>query len=236
LVSAGWMRLALTGIIFLNIAAIVMTYSRGAAVSLLIVFVFVTWHARHKMVLVLLLVLMTGPAVYLVGNTYLERMQTISVDNADASIQSRNEYRRAAFEMWKDHPLFGVGFGSANFQALLSRYVGRADQHVVHNTYMQMLVDSGIFAFLIYVSLLFGCIIGLERSALRIRDVADGLEVYPLAIAASLAGFAAGSFFLSRVSFDFVYILIMAAASWGAVEATRAAEAESHAVEESMPA
>jgi len=218
LVSLRWMKVFLAGVMFLNIAAIIMTYSRGAALSLITVFLFIAWYSKRKSILVLFLVLMTAPAVYLVGNSYLDRMQTISAESSDPSIQSRNEYRRVAFEMWKEYPFFGVGFGSENFMELSRRYMDHDDKHVVHNNYMQMLVDSGIFAFVIYVGLLFGCIFWLGRSARRIRDTAPELQLYPLAIQASLAGFAVGSFFLSRVSFDFVYILFMAAASWSVVE------------------
>ena len=120
--------------------------------------------------------------------------------------------------MWKDHPLFGVGFGSTNFQALLDRYIARDDSHVVHNTYLQVLVDSGVFAFLLYDLLLVTTWIWLGKSARRMRQTHPELEAYPAALQGGILAFAIGSIFLSRVTFDFYYILVATAAAWYLIE------------------
>jgi O-antigen ligase len=100
----------------------------------------------------------------------------------------------------------------------LSAYLGSEDEHVAHNTYVQVLADSGLFAEIVYLGLLFGTTIWLGRSAKRCRKIRPGLEAYPLGLQTSLVAFIVGSTFLSRVTFDFYYVLIMMAASWYLVE------------------
>jgi hypothetical protein len=81
-----------------------------------------------------------------------------------------------------------------------------------------MLVDSGTFALLAYLILLFGTIILLERSTLRLRRLESPLQLCPLGIEAALVAFAVGSTFLSRITFDFAYFLLMMGAAWLIVE------------------
>jgi O-antigen ligase len=98
--------------------------------------------------------------------------------------------------MWVDRPILGVGFGSTNFQSLLPQYLG-----VVHTTYLQILVDSGLIVFMIYIVLLGGTIFWLGRSASRMRKTHPHLEPYPMALQGAILAFAVGSVFLSPSTF-----------------------------------
>ena len=100
---------------------------------------------------------------------------------------------------------------------LFRRYVdqeGLTDELVVHNTYLQMLVDSGTFALLVYAALLFGTIFRLGLSARKMRQAESGLEAFPVALQTALVGWAVATVFLSRVQADIPYILLMSAAAW----------------------
>jgi O-antigen ligase len=139
---------------------------------------------------------------------------------------SRQNLAVATFEMWKDHPWFGVGFGSKVHSRMVSDYLGYQDSHVAHNNYLQIMADTGIFTFGIYALLLGGTIVTLGFSVRRVRRAAPGKEAYPAAIQASLIGFAIGSTFLSRVTFDLLYMVLMCAASWQIVERQLLSNAE----------
>jgi O-antigen ligase len=102
--------------------------------------------------------------------------------------------------------------------------VDQEHRQVVHNTYLQMLTDSGVFAFAIYVVLLWGTTWWLGRSAKRMREFDPKLAAVPLALRASLVAFAIGSTFLSRVQFDLTYFVLMAAAAWMPIEHQRLLE------------
>jgi probable O-glycosylation ligase (exosortase A-associated) len=216
-------RLVLLGLSFGSIAGVVMTNSRGGALSLAAALALMGLRSGKRMATFALIVICTVPAVYITRHTYLARLSTITAkEDADESIRSRLNHTRAAYAMWKDYPFFGVGFGMLNYAHLAPKYLGYGDFHVAHNTYMQFLADDGIFAFSLYVGLLCGTLIWLERSARRAKRETLGREVYPVAIQTSLVSFAVGSYFLSRDSYDLLYIMLMAAAAWWTVQKTGA--------------
>ncbi len=116
--------------------------------------------------------------------------------------------------MWLDHPLFGVGFGGLNFIALVPRYLGREDDHVVHNTYVQMLVDSGIFALLLYLVLLWGTILWLGVQIRKLKNSYSQLATMAIGLQISLIAFAIGGTFYSSQRYDLPYIVLLCCAAW----------------------
>ena len=233
-------RLSLLVSVFLTIAAVVFTYSRGAAVSLVAVFLVAILHSRHRIILAVALAILTVPSVYLVKDTYFDRLETLSDTKDDVSAQQRVENAKVAQRMWEDYPIIGVGFGTDNQRYLWTRYAnteGVSGRYplVIHNTYLQMLVDSGTFALLAYLSLLFGTIFLMERSSRRLKRAGSPLYDCPLAIEAGLIAFAVGSTFLTRITFDFTYILLMMGAAWLAVEPEHLATLEEQAGGDAAP-
>jgi probable O-glycosylation ligase (exosortase A-associated) len=203
------------------VAAIVMTHSRGAALALAAEFLLIMAWSKRKTGLVLVLLLAAGPAVYLVRDTYISRLSTLKSPQEESSALSRIVSARAAVRMWQDYPLLGVGFGAANQIRLSSKYSGGDalwSDLVIHNTYLQVLVDSGIFAAIIYVGLLAGTLLWLGASARRARNSHPELMPYPLALRTALAGFAIATIFLSRVQSEVAYTLLAAAAAWRIIE------------------
>jgi probable O-glycosylation ligase (exosortase A-associated) len=212
------LRLLLLCMVFASSVTVVMTHSRGGALSLLTAFAAIALRARRRLALLLVFALCVGPAVYLVRDSYLDRLATLKDPTQEVSANSRLELAQAAIDCWKDYPVFGVGFGGASFMRLGERYLPGQTGLMVHNTYLQILVDSGAPALAVYVILLFGTIVWLGRSAARVRGLAPLTVPYPYALQASLAVFAVGSTFLSRVTFDMTYMLLMASACWYSVE------------------
>lgn len=212
LVSSKWQKMILSVFGLGSVSAIIMTHSRGGALALGAVCLAIMTRSRRKVLGVLLLVATIAPSVYLVRTSYFARLETLKNPEEESSARSRIQYARAAVEMWKDYPLLGVGFGMENQLALWNHYAD--ETQVVHNTYLQVLVDSGTFAFLIYVALLWGTIIWLGISTRRMRHENPGREIYPIAIQTALIAFAVASTFLSQVRFDFLYMLLAAAACW----------------------
>lgn len=207
------LKLVLALLTFGSIAAVVMTYSRGGALAAGVAMLLMGLRSKRRVATLICITAFAIPPIYMVRASYKSRIESITDEN-DSSIRSRNEVRIGGIEMWLDHPLFGVGYGTLNFRKLISNYVGYEDAHVAHNTYVEMLADSGIFAFLLYSGLLFGTIWWLQLSARKVCRDQPGTEVYPYAIQTSLISFAVGSFFLSRVDFDFLYMLLAGAGAW----------------------
>jgi O-antigen ligase len=186
----------------------------------------------RRMLAMAAIVILTAPVVYLVGTSYLDRLETIKAPTEEGSAASRIELSKLAFRIWQDHPIFGIGYGRENFRKIAPAYGYSGSSLVVHNTYTEVLVDSGIFACIIFVALLFGTILWLGRSASRMSTVAPQLTVYPVSLQFGLIAYAVTCTFGSKENFEFYYMLLMAAAAW--YQIARTVEPEELAVEESQ--
>jgi probable O-glycosylation ligase (exosortase A-associated) len=226
LASSKWVRLGFLAMAGGTIATTVMTFSRGNSIGLAVILLLTAIRSQRKFLIVIMLLALAGPAVYLVYDKYVNRMSTIATYEEEQSASSRLVYARAALAMSRDYPVLGVGFGTTNYIALSHRYLGYEAGQVVHNTYLQMLVDSGIIAFGLYITMLLTALVYLQRSKWRMRRLNSPLVAYPLAFQTSLLGFCMGSTFYSRISLDLLYFVLMATAVWYGVERTVLAEAE----------
>ncbi len=213
-VQSALFKNMMLGLALLIIAAIVMSHSRAGALTLGLSFLMIALRSKYKLGVITLLLLLSLPAILLVKGSYMQRLSTIDDIEEDGSISSRIELQQAALRMWQDHPFLGVGFGGDNFAALASLYMGRGNKHVVHNNYLEILVGSGIFAFVLFTGLLWGAIRWLGRSVKKMRLEHPELEAYPAALEGALIAFAFGSLFASRAYYDFIYILLMSVAAW----------------------
>jgi probable O-glycosylation ligase (exosortase A-associated) len=207
-----------------SLSTIIMTHSRGGALAATAVLLLISLRSKRRSLTIAVLALLTFPSVWLVRGTYFDRLATLEDVQSETSAQSRIILARAALHMWQDYPALGVGFGSSNEQAILANYLQPGEESwagtVVHNTYLQMLVDSGSFAFVIYVALLFGSIGYLSVSARRMKRTHPGLELYPWSIQTGLVAFALGTLSLSQIRFDFFYMLLTTASAWYLIESS----------------
>jgi len=219
-VESRWLKLAMIAIIFASVAAVIMTRSRSGSLALATTFLLMTIRSRRRIGVAILVVLLVAPSIYLVREKYLARLSTLQDPTADSSANSRLILAEVYWEMWKDYPVFGVGFGNENGIKLLPNYLSnpKYDQLKIHNTYLQVLVDSGIFAFLIFVYLLFGAIVRLYSSIKICRSQGSGLVVYPTAMQTALIAVAQYGLTGGRERYDCLYFLLMAAAAWFLIE------------------
>lgn len=214
MLTSRWLRMALVVIMVTAAPAVIMTNSRGGSIALGVVALCLVLRSRRRFLLLIVLAAAIGPAIYLMQDVYFNRMNTINHYEDEASAAGRIDLWKAALKGFLDHPILGFGFGQLNFQQFSPGYLGKNDRSVVHETYLQMLVDSGIGALLIYSLLLFGTIIWLGRSARRTRLVLPGWQWIPIALQVPLVAFSAGACFYSSQRMDLPYILIMSAAAW----------------------
>jgi probable O-glycosylation ligase (exosortase A-associated) len=208
-------KVILFGMSFCCAATVVQTFARGGALALGTAAAVVVWKSRRRATGLAILVLLVIGVVSFMGVPYTSRLATIAEYHSDRSASQRLELYGVAIALAQQFPLFGVGFGGENFANAAAEYLRRDNDLVAHNTYLQVLVDSGVFAFGLYVSLLFGTIAWLYWSAKqseqhRSREAA----LYPRALSTALIAFAVGSTFYSRVLFEPYYVVLLCSASW----------------------
>lgn len=236
LVEKRWMKMVAYLFLFTDIATIVMTHSRGAMLALAVLSLVLVLRSRHKLTVLVAMVILAAPTIYLVHDSWSTRMATLENIEEDGSASSRLRYWKAATAMTLDYPVLGVGFGTYNWVMLSPNYLGAVNekQHVIHNNYLQMATDSGVFAFLILLWQIFFSIYWLGKSAKKIKKTHPELLPYPRAMEAALIAYSVGSLFVSRTDYDFFYFLIMAVGCWYTV--VQQLPAKSTASAETKPA
>lgn len=209
----NWWRWMFFVMIPVMIHAVMITYSRGAMLSLLVTSSLMVIRSKRKGGLVLAIVCFSLLIPVLAGQEIRSRFFSLETYDVDESAQSRFGSWQAGWSIAKDHPLFGVGIRNADLESYKygADLVGRA----IHSQYLQILADSGFPALLCYILLLLGSWRSLRRVQKRLcySPAEDNQLAYNLAcgMEAALTVFAVGALFLSLEVFELPYLLILLA-------------------------
>lgn len=215
-----WARLGFLAAAICCAAAVIFTHSRGGVLAMSAGLLAVLLCERRKLLTIAVLVVGVAVVGFLVWDTLSLRMSTLENPMEDASARNRIVMLKAAPKLWLDYPLFGVGFTETNQQRLLFKYIDPQEAGccvglVLHNTWAQILVDSGIFAFLLFAWLLFSTGWRSWFHARRLeRDGRSDEAALLYGIACALLTFLVGATFLSRTGFDLFYALLCAYGAW----------------------
>jgi|GEM_PF-1801964 len=154
-----WQKVLYLAILFNGIIILFLTYSKGGWGTFgLIIILYLTifqpeaLKRNKKLILACIVVaLIAISALYSINPTRVPR-----IGNLLGSFNTRFQYWQASKEMIKDRPL--LGFGPGTFGSIYPRYKSlRAEEtQLAHNNYIQVWVESGVFAFLAYMGLVFG--------------------------------------------------------------------------------
>jgi probable O-glycosylation ligase (exosortase A-associated) len=214
LVPFKWMKPLLIFMIAMAIAGVIMTNSRGSSIAMAVGILLILMRTKQRVALLMMVLAFFGGTMMLVREMFVARISTLANYEEEASAASRIWHAKAALAMTADYPLFGVGFGGMNYAALSTSYSSQVSGlHVVHNSYLQMLVDSGIIAFLLYTGVLIYGIVWTGRTAKHLQETSPQTSSIARGIQIALVVFAVGSTFYSCQRMDLVYIYLMCAGS-----------------------
>jgi putative inorganic carbon (HCO3(-)) transporter len=195
--------------IIMGIVAVVLTYSRGALLGLIVVLG--TWALKSKykvlgglgLVFTLLIIFVSAPGAW------ITRMETIrSASQTDPSAISRLHAWEFATDLAADHPVFGGGFETFT-EALFAHY-SIPDTHGPHSIYFQVLAEHGFPGLLIFVTLICSCYFSCRQIIHRFGDEESlsDLAEYAKMVQLSLVAFLVSGAFLGRAYFDLFYQLV----------------------------
>jgi probable O-glycosylation ligase (exosortase A-associated) len=208
---AGRLRWAFLALIPIIIHAVLLTYSRGAMLSLVVMTPLLVFRCRRKgqiapylILLVIMVHIMAGPEIQ-------ARFLTITKSEADESANSRRASWAAAWAMAKDNPIFGVGVRNSNLFSF--QYGADMEGRTIHSQYLQIAADCGFIGLALYVGVIASVCMDAGRvrrairgrtdqEASRARSVVDGVET-------SMLTFCFGGIFLSLETFELPYLLIL---------------------------
>jgi len=190
----------------LMVSAIVLTYSRGGFIGLLVALTFFAWKAGRLRRLEIIVVGFLIVAAFLaLVPSYALRVASILVPSLDPvrSSEARSGELFRSLYVAIRHPLLGIGMG--NYASEMS-YRGL----VTHNSYTQVAGEMGMVALVCYTMFVVTPLRKLGKIARETLGAEPNSHFYYLAVGlqASLLGYLVCSFFASVAYLWYVYYLV----------------------------
>lgn len=204
-----WFFLALAPVI---VHAVLMTYSRGAMLSLLVVTPLVAVRSRRRAQMAVFgAVLFLGAIPILAGPEIQARFFTLKNNDVDESANSRRMSWAAAWKMAKDNPIFGVGIRNANLFSY--QYGADIEGRTIHSQYLQIAADNGFVGLGLYLAMITSVWADTWfcRRAVKGKDDLQSRRIYLVAtgVETSMATFCFGGAFLSLENFELPFLLLL---------------------------
>jgi putative inorganic carbon (HCO3(-)) transporter len=188
-------------------AAIVVTYSRGGFIGLMVALGFLAWRLGNQRRLEILgagLVLMLGFLVLAPGGYGLRLASIVipSLDPVGSADARRGELTRSIYVALR-HPLLGIGMGN---------YAPEMSYHglVTHNSYTQVAAEMGLAALCCYTMFIVSPLRKLAQIVRETFGARVNSRLYYLAVGlqAALLGYMVCSFFASVAYLWYVFYLV----------------------------
>lgn len=195
-------------IVPLTAIAVMATHSRGAFLSLAAAISVLVWRSKNRLTGFAIAAGLSLLAFLLVPQSYKDRISTIKTYEQDGSSMGRIAAWKTAINMTKANPFFGVGF--ENFQNSYYKYSAggtASGKKVAHNAYFQIMAESGLPAYFLYMFLIVGTLWSLWRVRRRAEELyaSSWIRDYAVMFEATMVAFIVGSTFLNRAQFDLFY-------------------------------
>jgi putative inorganic carbon (HCO3(-)) transporter len=191
----------------LMMAAIVLTYSRGGFLGLLVALGFLAWRLgrSHRLAIAVLAFVIVAALLALAPGNYSVRLLSIFVPSLDpvGSSSARKEELFRSIQVALFNPVLGVGMG--NYAYGMS-YRGL----VTHNSYTQVAAEMGVAALCLYTMFVVAPLRRLGQVVRETFATRNDSRYYYLAIGlqASILGYMVCSFFASVAYLWYVYYLV----------------------------
>ncbi|MBN1529707.1 MAG: O-antigen ligase family protein [Thermoleophilaceae bacterium] len=213
--NVAW-RIALAGMCVILLLGLAATESRGGLLAAIVAtLASVVVAKRSRAVVVALIAIGIGcVAIYFASTPDAWNRVTHTADKGNG----RSSLWIVAGRIWKDHPVVGVGLD--NYRAYAPRYVSGPGQltfvnfiaerpHVVHNVYLQTLVEVGLIGLGLFLAVILSSLAAALRAARRFEARGD-FETSALARSVFVGLLAAlvASFFISNANGLQIWVLL----------------------------
>ena len=210
-------------IIFLEIVILFLTFSRSGILAFFISFLFFTflyWGIEKAILKTgMIFLLITGLFFIFITITYpyISKNKENFWDgikhrftHLDKSSLTRVDQANATWNIVNKSPILGIGFGNSqnlkNMKKFYSEHPYSSEINIVHNNFLSMLAESGIFAFLIYLALIF---LLLKKTYNMSRNAnSEIMRRYSLILFSAFIGILVQSFFINTLLFPPHWVII----------------------------
>lgn len=202
-----WWRWAYLAVIPILGHAILLSYSRGAMLSLIPTAALMWLRSRNKATVGALYLVAAALIVGTTGKEIADRFKSIGSDSQNPRLLSW----RIAVQMANDRPVFGFGIRNSNLYTF--DYGADEEGRTIHSQYLQLAADSGWVAPGIYGALLLSIFVGLWQVRWWLRKFQDpetaSVRSLTAGVECALFLFCFGAIFLSVEHFEMPYILML---------------------------
>ncbi|HDK27748.1 MAG TPA: hypothetical protein ENG48_11765, partial [Candidatus Atribacteria bacterium] len=133
------------------VLSLLFTYSRAGILTLFVIFSIMVFKRTRWVGLLILLIFLVTAVFMIIYFPFLGRFKTILLAAtkgvSDTSLQDRVNFLVLAFKLLPRNPLFGIGLDNFKEFSTVVSHVGKR----VHNTYLEILIGTGIFGFIFYI-------------------------------------------------------------------------------------
>jgi probable O-glycosylation ligase (exosortase A-associated) len=204
-----WLKILLRLAFVCGIFSVLLSYSRGGLLGLVIVLCAIAATSRHK-VLTASFVLVCAILVFSYApGKWMERMGDFYHGDIDRSARGRLNAWEFAIVLSEHFPLTGGGFETFT-PDLFQRYTPDLFFAGPHSIYFQTLGEQGFVGLALFLGLLGSCGLSLWRMARMSRYVPslNWAGPYAYMLGTSLLAYMVSGAFLPRAYFDFFYTLV----------------------------
>jgi probable O-glycosylation ligase (exosortase A-associated) len=207
-----WRWIFLAGVPLL-LHAVLMSYSRGAMVSLVVAAPLLLFRSRRRIQFLIALIAVGAMVPYLAGKEIRQRFFSVQEYQTDSTANERFDSWSAAFKIANEYPIFGVGIRNSN---LLSYQFGAdMEGRTIHSQYLQTLADAGypgLGLYLLALGSTWFALVRTRRALKKRKDPEAGMARSMLSgIEGSLLVFCFGASFLSLEVFELPYVVALLA-------------------------
>ena len=218
-------------------ATVVVTYSRGSLIALVVVIVIWLWSTPTPRTRAVILFCGIGALVIgslILPSVYRERVSEVQSvipglangrqATSDDALRGRQSALIVGWRMFADHPLVGVGAG--NFQSRYLEYAASVgilrsgEQLAPHSLITQVASETGLLGVVVFGSIVAGAFAGLRRSrkAFLAIDLTEDARLVA-AIRNALTGYLVASLFLHAAYPQVLWLLL--ALAWATPQCVR---------------
>jgi O-antigen ligase len=232
-----FIRCLAVGILGIDLVAFVLTQSRGGIVGLIITLVLaliVAGRARPRLVALVLVIVAAGLAYY-----FAYKPAHIFQASAGAGLSAESSGRldewHVAALMFETHPLGGVGLGNYTVaepaystQTVNLQFVSfiLQQQHVAHNTYLQVAAELGVVGIVLFLALLAAPFRVAVKALASAPPRADLLQFYARGVVAGCGGMLIAYIFITAEAEKQLWLMLGLLACVPNVVAAMRADAE----------
>lgn len=144
-------KLVMMAGIFILVLGIITSLSRSGSIGLVFIIGYFFWRLRGNKKIVIAGGLLILLGLFLIPSLFWEHLTTLSDISRDPSLRWRARLYVGAASLFLEHPITGIGLG--NFVLISNQFAGK--YLVVHNTYLEIAVENGIFGLIMFLLIIF---------------------------------------------------------------------------------